>query len=109
MLYTVLIARNMSDTVGVVSPYPIARIIQICPNDRTVEFAGLPKMAIEDALSSPHFADHEEGIPQVETTPQQYVDLTGFFSAPDITTLTARGAVAAGLGGTLTYANFIIT
>ena len=80
--------------------HPEQADIQYC---KTVDLTDAERDTIMAAINTP-----EQDAEGVEITPAQSVDLD-CFSAAEITTLSARGPVASGLGGTITNANFIIT
>ena len=119
-LYTALISRDMSSVVGKTNGKAIGKVIQLCPGDittdldskqsmkdifywKTVELSDVERDAINDDIFTPKYDD--DGI---ETVPVKSVDID-CFDAGEITTLGVRGDVAAGLGGTITNANFITT
>ena len=121
-IYTALIARDMSSVVGKTNGLPVGRVFQLCVGDcttdfdtkqsmkdifywKTVELSDGERDIINDAINTPQYDDSE---PPVEIVPKKNVDLD-CFSGGDITTLSARGTVAPGLGGTITNANFVIT
>jgi len=120
-LYTVLISRNLSAVEGKPNGKPVGRVIQLRSGDRMAEFDGktpdmtdifywktveltdAQRVTIIDAICTPQFDENA-----VEIVPKKNVDLD-CFDAGEITTLSARGTVADGLGGTITNSNFIIT
>jgi len=120
--YTVLISRNLSAVEGKPNGKAVANVRELCPGDlvsdwdaraamkdifywKTVELTDQQRDDINEAITSPHWDD---GDPAIIYYPAKKVDLD-CFNAGEITTLAARGPIAAGLGGTITNSNFIIT
>ena len=119
---TILISRGMSAIVGKSNGSPVGRVLQICEGDlvssfdskqpmkdifywKTVDLTDQERDDLNMALSSPHYSDDEAPI---ITYPKKTVDLN-CFSAGEISTLEVRGTIAPGLGGVLSYSNFVLT
>lgn len=120
--YTTIISRNLSKITGQANTLPMVRVSELLSGDKIAEYDGKSDMSdiyywkiveltdterdtIKDALATPVIDE----ITFTETQAKQDVDLTGFFSAGELTTLGIFGPIAQGLGPTLTYVDFIIT
>lgn len=120
MIHTVLISRDLSSVVGVSSGIPVTRVIQLCIGDFSEEWNLLVKMKeifywktvdlttdqaeeIQSFLISP-LEDAEGEI----ITPLTTVDLN-CFSNRELNVASERGPLASGVGGQLTFSNFIFT
>lgn len=120
MIHTVLISRNLSSTIGVSSGIPVARVIQLCSGDFSEEWNLLAKMKeifywktvdltttqseeIQDSLNSP--LEDAEGV---TIKPLTNVSLD-CFSNEELTVASERGSLIQGVGGQLTFSNFIFT
>ncbi len=120
MIYSVLISRNLSSTRDIPSGIPVARVIQLCIGDFSDEWNLLVKMKeifywktvdltttqseeIQASLNSP--LEDAEGV---TIKPLTTVDLN-CFSAGELNVASERGPLRAGVGGQLTFSNFIFT
>lgn len=120
MIHTVLISRNLSSTIGMSSGIPVARVIQLCIGDFSEEWNLLAKMKeifywktvdltttqseeIQASLNSP--LEDAEGV---TIKPLTNVSLD-CFSTGELNVASERGPLRAGVGGQLTFSNFIFT
>jgi hypothetical protein len=120
VIYTVLISRNLSSVEGVPNGKLVGRVVQICSGDCCGDWDLADKMKeifywkdvditteqheeIEKYLNSP-IKDEQD----VVLTPRTNVDLN-CFSSGELEALSERGPVDPGLGGQLTFSNFIFT
>ena len=120
MMYKVLISRKLSSTIGMSSGIPVARVIQLCSGDfsdewnllvnmkeifywKTVELTAEQYEEIGNCLNSP--LEDAEGV---TIKPLTTVDLN-CFSTGELNVASERGPLRAGVGGQLTFSNFIFT
>lgn len=120
MIHTVLISRNLTTDVGVPSGIPVARVLQLCLGDccslwyaksgmkeifywKTVDLTSEQANEIETYLE-PQLQDGEGNlIPRLKN-----VDLD-CFSNEELTVASERGSLVHGVGGQLTFSNFVLT